>query len=140
VSEYQRRLEAFERRLRVMEADLAALRAAAPAEEAEEAAPVATLLVDPAAAYEDLFAIEPEPAPVPPREARRSGFDFAVPELLGARTLAATGGVVTLLGIVFFFALAVERGWIGPGARVTLGAIASALALGAGWWLRRRFD
>ena len=46
---------------------------------------------------------------------------------------------MSLLGIVFFFALAVQRGWIGPVARVSLGAAASALMLGAGWWLRRRF-
>jgi uncharacterized membrane protein len=35
--------------------------------------------------------------------------------------------------------LAVERGWIGNDARVALGALASALTLGAAIWLRRRF-
>jgi uncharacterized membrane protein len=77
----------------------------------------------------------------PPRTgeppAPREPFDLS--RLLGARTLALTGGIVSLLGIVFFFALAVQRGWIGPVARVSLGAAASALMLGAGWWLRRRF-
>ena len=34
-------------------------------------------------------------------------------DLLGARSLAAAGGVVTVLGIVFFFELAANRGWIG---------------------------
>jgi uncharacterized membrane protein len=60
----------------------------------------------------------PPKAEAPPR--RKPEFDFST--LLGARALAATGAVVTLLGIVFFFALAVERGWIGPAARVSLGA------------------
>jgi uncharacterized membrane protein len=46
---------------------------------------------------------------------------------------------VTLLGIVFFFVLAVHNGWIGPVGRVALGAAASALLLGAGIELRRRF-
>ena len=59
--------------------------------------------------------------------------------LLGARALAWTGGIVTLLGVVFFFVLAVDRGWIGPTARVTLGAAASAALVGAGVWLRRSY-
>jgi uncharacterized membrane protein len=46
---------------------------------------------------------------------------------------------VTLLGIVFFFILAVDRGWIGPVGRVGLGAAASLLLFSAGLELRRRF-
>ena len=46
---------------------------------------------------------------------------------------------MTVLGIVFFFALAVNRGWIGPGARVALGSVASLLFLVAGLELRRRY-
>jgi uncharacterized membrane protein len=56
----------------------------------------------------------------------------------GAKALAWVGGAVTLLGIVFFFVLAVNRGWIGPVARVTLGSLASALAFGAGLYVKRR--
>ena len=52
-------------------------------------------------------------------------------------TLRSSGGAVTLLGVVFFFVLAVDRGWIGPTARVTLGASASAVLVGAGLWLRK---
>ena len=73
-------------------------------------------------------------APGPQREPSRP-----LSVLLGARALAWTGGVVTLLGVVFFFVLAVERGWIGPSARVSLGAAASSVLVGAGLWLRRRF-
>jgi uncharacterized membrane protein len=46
---------------------------------------------------------------------------------------------VLALGIGFFFVLATNRGWIGPEARVALGASASALAFGAGLLLRARF-
>jgi hypothetical protein len=60
--------------------------------------------------------------------------------LLGARALAWAGGIVTVLGIVLFFALAVNRGWIGPSARVVLGALASAIVFGGGVYLRRRFE
>jgi uncharacterized membrane protein len=47
---------------------------------------------------------------------------------------------VTLLGIVFFFVLAVNRGWVGPVARVSLGAIASSLVFGAGLYVKRRYE
>jgi hypothetical protein len=76
----------------------------------------------------------PLKAPLP---ASRRELDLSA--LLGARALAWTGGAVMLLGIVFFFVLAVERGWIGPLARVSLGAAASVICLAAGTWLQRRF-
>jgi hypothetical protein len=59
-------------------------------------------------------------------------------DLLGARGLALAGGVVTLLGVVFFFALAASNGWIGPIERVLLGAIASALVFAAGVFAHAR--
>ena len=43
------------------------------------------------------------------------------------------------LGIGLFFVLASNRGWIDERARVALGAVASALVLGAGLVLRARF-
>ena len=77
----------------------------------------------------------------PPRSfdwsARRPSFSFS--DLLGAKALAFTGGVVTLLGVVFFFVLAVNRGWIGPSLRITFGAVASAFVFTGGVWLRRRY-
>src|ERR671922_802317 len=61
-------------------------------------------------------------------------------DLFGAKALAWAGGVVTLLGVVFFFVLAVNRGWIGPGMRVACGGVASAIVFGAGLWLQRRYE
>jgi uncharacterized membrane protein len=82
------------------------------------------------------------PAPRQPREPlvtspEGSGLELA--DLLGPRALAIAGGIVTLLGIVFFFVLAVNRGWIGPAGRVGLGAAASASVFLAGLELRRRY-
>jgi uncharacterized membrane protein len=74
----------------------------------------------------------PPAPPKPPRE-----LDLA--DLLGARALAWAGGVVTLLGVVFFFVLAVNRGWIGPVERITLGGVASLLVFGAGLAMRARY-
>ena len=65
--------------------------------------------------------------------------DVSLDDLLGPKALAWAGGVVTLLGIVFFFVLAVNRGWIGPVERVSLGALASLLVFGAGLWLHRAY-
>jgi len=61
-------------------------------------------------------------------------------DLMGAKALAFAGGVVTLLGVVFFFVLAVNRGWIGPGMRIAFGGLASAIVFGAGVWLQRRYE
>ena len=72
------------------------------------------------------------PPPRPPRE-----IDFA--GVLGAKALAWAGGVVMLLGVLFFFILAAKNGWIGPGARVLCGSFASAIVFLAGISLRRRF-
>jgi uncharacterized membrane protein len=60
-------------------------------------------------------------------------------DLLGPRALAIAGGIVTLLGIVFFFVLAVNRGWIGPTGRVALGGMAASLVFLGGLGLRRRY-
>jgi uncharacterized membrane protein len=82
---------------------------------------------------------QPEPAgaygTAPPRPPR----DWDLSDLPGPQVLAWAGGIVTLLGVIFFFILAANHGWIGPGVRVLCGAVASAIVFFAGLWLRRRF-
>ena len=76
-------------------------------------------------------------APAPARPA------FELEDLLGGRVLAWTGGVAMLAGIAFLLAIAVSRGWIGPGARTLLAGTISLVLIGAGAWLyerRRRTD
>ena len=46
---------------------------------------------------------------------------------------------MTLLGIVFVFALAASRGWIGPAVRCTIGGGVSVSLVGASLIIRRRF-
>src|SRR5262249_42203241 len=75
----------------------------------------------------------------PPLKWYEASHELRLSSLLGARALAWAGGIVTVLGIVLFFALAVNRGWIGPGARVVLGALASAIVFAGGVYLRRLF-
>jgi uncharacterized membrane protein len=62
----------------------------------------------------------------------------SVEDLLGGRVLAWVGGLAVLIGVVFLFAMAASRGWIGEGARVALGALASTVLIVAGIWLHER--
>lgn len=87
---------------------------------------------------------EPRPA-APPPPAPEFAWTPARPkpsvnleELLGGRLLALVGGVAVLLGVAFFVALAINRGWLGIGARVALAAVASTALFGAGAWLYER--
>jgi len=88
---------------------------------------------------------KPAPARTPKKEPSFWERNVTLPkiepaDLLAARGLAWAGGVVTLLGVVFFFfVLAVNRGWIGPTERVLLGALASSLVLAGGLVMRHRY-
>jgi uncharacterized membrane protein len=83
---------------------------------------------------------EPEqPAKSTPRRRAKTRRELDFSKLFGAFGLAAAGGIVTVLGIVFFFVLATNRGWINPELRLLFGAAASVGVFAAGFWLRRRF-
>jgi uncharacterized membrane protein len=133
------RLDSVETRLRKLQREVAELRA-----DATFARPAAPAPAPSAPAPEPRQAPQapPPPAALPPRPPRPRidvGARLAQIDLFGAKALASAGGVVTILGIVFFFVLAVNRGWIGAGTRVGLGAAASAIVFAAGVWLRRRY-
>jgi uncharacterized membrane protein len=134
------RIDDFSRRLAALERELAELRQIArPAPAAPSVPPPPVVPPEPVVAAPTPLPPPPprfQPPPMPPRVRRE--FDWSA--LLGAKALSWVGGAVTLLGIVFFFVLAVNRGWIGPSARVILGSIASAALFGAGLYVRRRFD
>ncbi|SFH90458.1 Predicted membrane protein [Amycolatopsis regifaucium] len=58
-------------------------------------------------------------------------------EGVGSRLLAWIGGAVTLLGVVLFLVLAIQRGWFGPLPRVIGGAVLGAALVGIGLRLHR---
>jgi uncharacterized membrane protein len=129
------RLTAVENKIDVLQHEVSSIRAALRTRTAGQAAAPAhraPFLSGPAPAAPQ--AAPPPPPPAPP--APRREIDWGA---LGPKALAWAGGVVTLLGVVFFFVLAVDRGWIGPEARVACGGVASAFVFGSGLWLRRRF-
>jgi uncharacterized membrane protein len=146
--ELRTRLTAAESTLASLQRELADLRALASRPEPEpEPAPEAEL---PWWEQSEPPREEPKPAPVPapepirvrepepPRDPTFWDRDISFADLVGPKAFAIAGGVVTLLGVVFFFVLAANRGWIGPELRVLLGGAASALVFAGGFWLRRR--
>ena len=132
------RIDDLERRIGLLQGELRELRAemtgppARPAPVAPAPTPPAPPPPPPAAQRPRRPAQPPRP-PAPPRP------KVELADLLGARALAWAGGVVTALGVVLFFVLAVNRGWIGPIERVSLGALASLLVFASGIELRRRY-
>lgn len=81
----------------------------------------------------------PAPArPAPAEPARTPIRDLDLEELLGGRLLAWVGGLAVLLGIVFFVAMAVTRGWIDEETRVLLAFLGSAALVSLGLYLFTR--
>ena len=83
----------------------------------------------------------PEPALVPPRRSSppappRPSFDLE--ELLGGRVLAWAGAVAVFIGVVFFLATALRRGWIDEPTRVVLAYLGSTALLAVGLYLYER--
>src|SRR5213083_3642564 len=104
------RLDDFGRRLEALEFELAELRALAHPEPEPFPTQPAAEVQEPPARRPSPKAPAARPQPLPTRHARpRREIDWSV--LFGAKALAWAGGAVTLLGVVFFFVLAVNRGW-----------------------------
>jgi uncharacterized membrane protein len=142
--ETHERLDQHERRLASLEAEVMELRALVRSQ-APTTAPAVPQ--PPRAAPPPPPPPPPAPAPPPrprptPRPRRRPAIrppQIDLADVFGAKGLAWAGGIVTLLGIIFFFVLAMNRGWIGPVERVTLGAIASMLVFAGGVAMRVRY-
>jgi uncharacterized membrane protein len=133
-TELEQRLAAAEQQLRRLMHELVEIRRLAEGEPAAAPSPPPRQAPAPA-----VLPRPAPPAPAPPREPRFWERDLDFGELLGAKGLAWAGGIVTVLGVVFFFVLAVNRGWIGPSERVGLGSLASLVVFGAGLWVHRRY-
>jgi uncharacterized membrane protein len=59
-------------------------------------------------------------------------------EQFGTRWVVWVGGLALALGGLFLVRYSIEQGLIGPGVRVTLGALLAVALVGSGEWLRRR--
>jgi uncharacterized membrane protein len=77
----------------------------------------------------------PQRPAAPPAPARPS---FDLEELLGGRVLAWAGAVAVFIGVVFFLATALRRGWIDEPTRVVLAYLGSTTLLALGLYLYER--
>ena len=71
----------------------------------------------------------PQPAPIAPR--------MSLEERLGTQWAVWVGGLAVVLGGVFLVRYSIEQGLLGPGVRVTLGALLAVALIVAGEWARR---
>ncbi len=119
--------------------------AAAPALPAEPPPPAA----EPAAPEPQPPAAEPEPIPeaarpavpsIPPSPSAEPtpAAGRRLEEQLGTRWAVWIGGLALALGGVFLVRYSIERGLLGPGARIAAGALFALALIAAGEWLRRR--
>lgn len=76
--------------------------------------------------------------PAAPQSVPRRDRSIALEDLFGTRVLAWLGGVAVILGVAFFVAVAIGRGWIDESTRIALAFAGSLLLLGTGVWLYER--
>ncbi|MEO9138135.1 MAG: DUF2339 domain-containing protein [Jatrophihabitans sp.] len=81
-------------------------------------------------------AFPPPPSPRP-QPSGPTFWERISKEGFGSRLLAYAGGAVTLAGVVLLLVLAIQRGYVGPLARVLLGAGLGAALIGIGLRLHR---
>ena len=79
-----------------------------------------------------------EQAPSPPPHDAQATSQPSIEERLGTRWVVWVGGLALALGGVFLVRYSIEQGLIGPGVRVTLGALLAAALIAAGEWTRRK--
>src|SRR5215471_4459238 len=116
LSEHLRRVEA---RLAALERGIAAATPPAPAPPAHQPIPPAAVPIAP----------PPQPAPIAPR--------MSLEERLGTQWAVWVGGLAVVLGGIFLVRYSIEQGLLGPGVRVTLGALLAVALIVAGEWTRR---
>jgi uncharacterized membrane protein len=138
--ELENRIAAAEQQLQRLTQELVEIKGLAEGARVEVTLEPEPARTEPSTAKPPLPVAPPLPAPAPaPRKPRPWEREIDYGELIGAKGLAWAGGIVTVLGVVFFFVLAVNRGWIGPSERVALGGVASLVVFAAGLWVHRRF-
>lgn len=123
----------LERRIAALEAAGAGPRGVAPAAESAPAAPVRAaepppVIVEPPATPET-----PEPA----APAVSTPAPTTLEERFGTQWVVWIGGLALALGGIFLVRYTVEMGLLGPGVRIFLAAVFSALLITAGEWARR---
>jgi uncharacterized membrane protein len=130
------RIARLERRVADLERALGPAAERAPAQDwVEDAGEEIAVTGAPAATGPPILERETPHAPPP----QRAGSAFDLESLLTARALAWVGGGVLLLGLAFFLAIAIDRGWINETARVVLALLFSGGLLASAVLLRNQY-
>jgi uncharacterized membrane protein len=135
------RLHGLERQLAMLERRLDGLSVApAPQAAAPRAEPSATARPPAAPQPSAVPKSEPPPAapPTPPRpRAQVAQPSMSFEERFGTQWVVWVGGLALALGGFFLVRYSIEQGLVGPGVRVTLGALLALALIAAGEWARR---
>jgi len=144
----ERRLLLLERRLEGAPAAVVAPappRPAAPEQPAAQEAPAGPVSAPPPPDVQSRPVPEPPPpvppatdrAPPPASPARPAPPAMGFEERFGTQWVVWVGGLALALGGFFLVRYSVQQGLIGPGVRVTLGALLAIALIAAGEWARR---
>ncbi len=80
---------------------------------------------------------EPERTPPPASAAARIAPHMGLEERFGTQWVVWVGGLALALGGFFLVRYSIEQGLVGPGVRVTLGAVLAIALIAVGEWARR---
>jgi uncharacterized membrane protein len=145
------RMRGLERRLALIERRLEGLAPAAPPQPAAPRPEVSSRAApqqspppapEPAAAKPQAAAAAPSvppsvPPTPPPQAPRRPAPAMSFEEQFGTQWVVWIGGVALALGGFFLVRYSIEQGLIGPGVRITLGALLALALIAGGEWTRR---
>ena len=138
----------LKQRIEKLEAQVAALRAAAASAMTPAAAATPAAASVPQAGAPKPFVYDPPPGTPPPLPqmapipaSGKSGPNWAAVEhWIVERWIIAAGGLTAALGGLFIVRYSIEQGLLGPGARVILGGLVGLALVAAAEWVRRRSD
>ena len=125
----------LERRITALEATHAGPPSVAQTAEPAPAAP--TQAAEPAPVIVEPVAAPEIPEPVASAMAAPASARATLEERFGTQWVVWIGGLALALGAIFLVRYTVEMGLLGPGVRIFLAAIFSALLITAGEWARR---
>jgi uncharacterized membrane protein len=133
------------KRIEALEAQLRALRGAAPAQTAPAVTATPASTTAPAIAPTAGRVIGPPPQPTPQTVSRPpqtpGEFEQAIAKFghwLIERWAIAAGGVTASLGGLFIVRYSIEQGLLAPAARIALAAVTGLALIAAAEWVRRR--
>ncbi|HEY40842.1 MAG TPA: DUF2339 domain-containing protein [Dehalococcoidia bacterium] len=83
--------------------------------------------------------VTPAVTPPPPKPRTPTAIEREWEQILGGSWLARIGVLAIIIGVGFFLKYAFDQNWLGPTARVIMGAVAGLAMLGGGHYWRKKY-